>query len=397
MARGKIRVLHLINSLNCGGAEMMLYKILSRMNAEHFDSTVVCMIGNGPLEERVLALGIPVLNLNMRRGVPNPLGFFRLLRIIRTLRPSILQTWMYHSGLLGLLAGRLGGVRAILWNMRCSRMDFAHYSFLSRITVRAASIFSAYPEIVLFNSVRGDNEHQRQGFRPRTKRVIPNGFDLSSFRPEPNAKSHIRNALGIPQDAVVIGLVARYHPMKDHKTFLEAAAKVKHEFPRSWFLLVGEDVDPSNEDIMRQLRQLNLTERVSLLGLRNDVPRLLQALDVLALSSAFGEGFPNVLGEAMACGLPCVVTDVGDAALIVGDTGIVVPPKRSDALAGGVKSILRLTREQREALGRNARERVETFYSIEGVTRQYEKLYRAIEGIGDSVTDRDSQAATYLS
>jgi glycosyltransferase involved in cell wall biosynthesis len=213
--------------------------------------------------------------------------------------------------------------------------------------------------------------------------IIPNAFDLENFRPDPPARQSVRQELGLSPEAPLIGLINRFHPMKDHNNFIQAATLLLKSLPEAHFLLCGGGVTWENSELVGWIKAGNLQERCHLLGHRDDIPRLMAALDIVSLSSSGGEGFPNVIGEAMACGSPCVVTDVGDAALIVGETGVVVPKKDPQALAAGWhKLLLDLTREERVQLGLAARRRVTEQYSLNMITQQYQRVYASMVKTG---------------
>jgi glycosyltransferase involved in cell wall biosynthesis len=369
---------HLITGLGWGGAESMLSKLLSRIDRSRFQCSVISMVDGGGVAGLIESLDIPVQSLGLRRGEPNPLGLFRLVRQLRQRRPCILQSWLYHADLAGILAGRLCRVPAIAWNIRCSNFERTHTSWLSRAVVGALSRLSRAPEVVVVNSEGGKAFHASMGYRPRRWHLIPNGFDVKQFRPDHDARASVRQELGFAPEARLVGLVARFHPMKDHHTFLQAASLLRDEKIPIQFVLVGRNVDYRNDTLVRMVRVLGLTESVRLLGERSDIPRIMAALDLFSLSSAFGEGWPNVVGEAMASGVPCVVTDVGDAAQIVGDTGRVVPPRSAAALAAAWREVLSLGPDERAHLGRAARARIEACFSLSDVVTQYEDLYEEL-------------------
>jgi glycosyltransferase involved in cell wall biosynthesis len=368
------KVVHLITDLDTGGAEKMLTKLLAFMKRERFSNSVISLTDRGTLGDEIAMLGVPVLTLGMQRGTPGLGGIGRLMGLLRQEKPDIVQTWLYHADLLGTIASCLVRVPVLCWNVRCSDMDMSRYSRLSRLVLWTLARLSGLPSVVIANSETGRRLHENMGYSPRRWEVIPNGFDLERFCPDPAARQSVRQELGILPDALLIGLVARYDPMKDHHTFLEAASQIGQEHGDVHFTLVGKGV----EQLGGQVDHLRLSGRVHLLGERSDIPRLLAALDILALSSAFGEGFPNIVGEAMACGVPCAVTGVGDAAYIVGDTGLVTPPRQPAAMATAWSQLLQLPAEKRRALGDDARQRVAQLFSIEGVARQYESLYCGI-------------------
>ncbi len=381
-----LKVVHLITGLARGGAETMLYRLLTRLDRQRFASVVVSLTDRGALGAAIAALGVPVHALGMRRGVPAPQAVGRLWRLLRRERPAVLQTWLYHADLLGLVAGRLAGVPAVVWNVQCSDMDLRHYPPLTALTRRLLAALSRAPQAVVSCSYRAKEDHERLGYRPRRWRVIPNGFDLEQFRPDPAAPARLRQLLGAPPAAPLIGLVARYDPQKDHATFLQAARRLLDMRADVRFVLVGAGVDWHNPRLAAPARALGLEPHLHLLGERDDVAALLPGLDLATLSSAFGEGFPNAVGEAMACGVPCVVTDVGDAAYLVGDTGRVVPPRDPAALAAAWAALLARPAAERQALGRAARARVATLFSLEAVTKQYAALYAELAQAAQGAT-----------
>lgn len=373
-------ILHLITGLASGGAEMMLYKLVSGMDRQRFRPVVVSLTTGGAVAERIADLGIPVHSLGMRRGQPTPQSLWWLATLLRRERPAILQTWLYHADLLGLLVAPLAGGMPVIWNVRSSNMDMSHYSRLSAWTVRACARLSQHPRAVVINSATGRAFHERSGYRPREWALIPNGFDLQQFRPDAAARAATRAELGIPPDAFAVGLMARRDPMKDHPTFLRAAALLRHRHPEVHFILAGQGVTSEDPELRRLIEAGDLGAHAHLLGERRDMPQLLAALDVASLTSTFGEGFPNVVGEAMACAVPCVVTDAGDAAAIVGDTGFVVPFRDPAAIAAAWERLIDLPPEERQALATRARQRVAEHYSLAAIIGQYEDLYARFAG-----------------
>jgi glycosyltransferase involved in cell wall biosynthesis len=378
-----LKVVHVITELERGGAEVMLWRLLERTDRRRFEHVVVSLTDAGALGPSIATLGVPLLALGMRRGVPDVRGVWRLARLMRRERPAVLQTWLYHADLVGLIAGKLAGIRAIVWNVRCSDVDMRQYSWSSRLTRRLLSVLSAAPAAVIVNSERGRQAHERIGYRPRRWVTIPNGIDLARFRPDPDARVRLRKELGLPLSTRLIGMVARYDPMKDHATFLRASAELlRNGAPDGradvHFVLVGRGVTWENPELRALADGLGLRAHLHLLGERDDVECLLPGLDLVSLSSLFGEGWPNVVGEAMACGVPCVVTDVGDAHAIVGETGRVVPPADPEALARAWAELLACPEEQRRALGAAARERIAACFSLEQVVDQYEALWEEL-------------------
>ena len=368
------RVLHLITDLHTGGAEMMLHKLLAHMDRSRFRNSVVSMTENGPLSSKIKELGIPVFTLGMKFGVPNPLGLFRLLRLLREQRPVILQTWLYHADFLGLLAGKVARLPLIIWNVRCSDMDMRHYSKSSALTIRALAALSPIPQAVIVNSEAGCQFHKRLGYRPRRWVLIHNGFDLDLFSPDSCARTKFRQDLCVSNDSILIGLIARLDPMKDHATFFKAAHLLLKNDSRAHFVLVGSEVSWENLQLSAGIRSAGSGKHFHLLGEREDVHRIMAALDI-ATSSSSSEGFPNTIGEAMACGVPCVVTDVGDSAFLVSDTGKVVPSMNPEALAEGWQQMIDLGEMGRRQLGAAARRRIKEHFDLSVIVARYERFY----------------------
>jgi len=253
-------------------------------------------------------------------------------------------------------------------------MDMSHYRRLSGWTVRLCALLSGWPQAVVVNSEAGSAFHAQYGYRPRQWALIPNGIDTQHFHPDASARQEVRRELGLAPEALLIGLIARFDPMKDHATFLSAAGHLARVEARAQFVLVGEHVTVDNPELSALIAQSQLSERVHLLGPRSDMPRLTAALDI-ASSSSISEGFSNVIGEAMACGVPCVVTDVGDSARIVEETGIVVPPRNPPALMEGWQKLIGLGQAGRQQMGWMARKRIQQYYSLEWIVQRYETFY----------------------
>lgn len=369
----RLRVMHLITGLGTGGAESMLAKLVERMDPEGFDSHVVSLLVPGPNAERIQAASVPVDHLGMRRGIPTPWAFGKLCRLLRAKKPHVLQTWLYHADLMGSAAAAVCGPRRVFWNIRCSNMDLGNYRFTTTMTLRINAKLSSFPEAVVSNSQTALDFHRSLGYAPRREVVIPNGFDTEVFAPDTAARTALRQSLGIAESAVVVGMIARFDPQKDHANLISAFGRMQRA---DVLLLCGDDMVEANAELVTLLDAAGVKEKVRLLGRRGDVPAVMNGLDVCVLSSAYGEGFPNVLGEAMACGVPCVTTDVGDAAHVVGETGKVVPPRDPEKLAAAVDELLSLPPEERIVLGRAARRRVEDLFSLDAVVQRYEALYR---------------------
>jgi glycosyltransferase involved in cell wall biosynthesis len=371
-----VHVMHLITDLDIGGAETMLAKLVSSMDKQRFCTTVVSMIAPGVIGAELADLGISVRSLGMRRGVPDPLGAFRLLRMLSHDKPDVLQTWLYHADLLGLVAARLSRVPRLAWNLRCSDMDLRRYSGLSRAMPRLLGWLSAGPDLVIVNSHAGRIAHEQLGYHARRWEVVPNGFDTDRFHPDREAHARLCARLGWSEESFLICLPARFDPMKDHANFLAAAARFAQHCAVARFLLVGRGVDPGNTVLRAAVDGTGCGGKMALLGERDDIAALLAGSDLVTLSSAFGEGSPNVIGEAMACGVPVVATDAGDAARIVGNTGVIVRPRDPESLCAGWRQLLDLGAHGRAELGMAARQRIVEYYALPTIVAQYEALYQ---------------------
>ena len=381
-----MKILHLITGLDVGGAETMLHRLTSRMDPVRFSSRAVSLVEPGPMAERIRRAGVPVDSLHMRRGVPSPVGLFRLVRILRSWRPDVVQTWLYHADLLGLTAARMafpfGSGPRVVWNIRCAFMALDEYRRLTGLTLKACAALSRLPDCVLTNSVEARRFHRELGYRPKRFEAIPNGFDVERFRPDPAARAAVRAEWGAADDALVVGHVARFDPMKDHAAFAAAAAQAVRRLPQALFVMAGRNVDDANSELTRRMAEAGLDpSRVRLLGERADIERVMAGFD-LHVSSSIGESFPNVVGETMACGVPNVVTDVGDSALLAGDAGAAVPPGDPDALARAVVELARRP-DGLAPLGVAARKRIQADYSLPSVVTRYEALYAELVG-GDA-------------
>ena len=382
-----VRAVFIATGLSTGGAEMMLLKLLCHLNRNRFEPLVISLADRGDIGARIEALGIPVECLGMRPNVVSPFRFLRLVRRLRELQPGLVHTWMYHADLLGGLAARLAGIRAIGWGIRHSNLDPALNKRTTLWVVAICALMSSWlPRRILSCSEKARSEHVAAGYASDKMVVVPNGFDLTRFKPDPAARESVRAELGVGSPTLLVGLIARHHPQKNFEGFIEAAAAVSRQRADVHFLLAGSGVDSGNVALQAAIRSTPAADRFHLLGRRDDVPRLMASLDVLA-SSSRGEAFPNVVGEAMACGVPCVVTDAGDAAEIVGDTGRIVPAGDVKELARELLAVLDLPQLERRALGIMARERVREKYAIEQVVRQYEAFYVSLIDRADTCVE----------
>jgi glycosyltransferase involved in cell wall biosynthesis len=374
----RIRVCHVITGLNAGGAEIMLERLLSATDHGRFDPVVVSLLPEGVVADRIRAGGVPVHSLGLRGVWDVPLGVVRLARLLWRLRADVVQGWMSHGNVMGGAAARLAGGLPVAWGIHQVNIGGGSNTRVTRAAIWLGAVLSGrMARRIVYCADAARRAHVAVGYDTARSVVIPNGFDVDAFRPDPAARAAVRAELGIGPGTPVVGIVARWDPLKDHATFVAAAGRLAAARPDARFVLAGRGVDGANGELAALIAAAGIADRCHLLGERRDVPRVLAALDVFALSSRM-EAFPVAVGEAMACGVPCVVTDVGDAAMLVGDTGRVVPPGDPAALADALARVLGLDARERARLGRAARERVAERFSLQAVAARYEALHAAL-------------------
>lgn len=373
------RVLFLIRSFGRGGAQRQLVGLAAALRRSGWDVSAACFYAGDAFQRDLVRANVPVIDLR-KRGRWDVAGFlWRLWRTFRSNDPDIVHGYLTVGNLLALLA-RLAHRRArVVWGVRSAYMDRSRYDWTSRLTFRLSCVFARLADLIIVNSEAGATHHAVQGYPRARIRVIPNGIDTTRFRFDADGRADLRRAWGVPDDALLVGLVGRLDPMKDHPTFLEAAATLAARDRRWRFVCVGG----GNPDYAATLRSrpeaLELRDRLIWAGPRGDMPAVYSALDIAA-STSCGESFPNVIAEAMACGRPCVVTDVGDSARIVGGCGAVVAARDPAAFAAAVESILpRLAqRDAADGMHQAARARIVDAYAPDALLRNSTATLRAL-------------------
>ena len=376
----RAKILHIITGLNVGGAETMLAKLLERRaRAPHFEQSVLSMMTPGALAPRIEAAGVSVGSLGMTSGAPSLSSYGALKEQVRILDPDLIVGWMHHGFFAAWLASRKNGSprTPTIWNVRHSLVDISHEKLTTRMVLRFTRRVSGAASAIVYNSYTARKQYADFGFSDAHARVIGNGFDCEAFRPDPQARSRLVETFDLPPDKLIVGLVARHHAMKDPLTMVRAFARVRRAHPGAHLLIVGKGMDEAPE-IIDAIEGFDLRDCVTLSGVRLDVAQWLAGLDLVALSSAWGEAFPNILGEAMAAGVPAVSTDVGDAARLLGDPRFIAPPGDDDALADRISRLIGLPPDKRKEIGDAARERIRAAYSIEAIADQYTQLYDAV-------------------
>jgi glycosyltransferase involved in cell wall biosynthesis len=390
-----IKITHIIAGLAADGAEAVLHTITSRMDPRRFKNEVISLTDRGAMAERLEAAGVPVRTLGMRPGMPNPARVLQLARLIKASKANVVQTWMYHADLLGTLAARLAGSPPVVWGIHHSNLEPGQNKRTTIMTARACSKLSNLPSRIICCSEASRVVHVEFGYAASKMEVIPNGFDLKRFHADGEARDSLRRELGLPPETLLIGMAARFHIQKGHRNFIEAATRLYQALPEVHFVLCGKGVDESNPELMSWIQAggKEFASRFHLLGGRNDMARIFAALDI-ATSASLSEAFPMAVGEAMACGTPCVVTDVGDSARIVASTGRSVPHSNPERLSEAMLELLRAPREVRHTLGRAARIRIEQNFSVDSHVERYQLLYQQVSGqIGSSAMQPSSAAS----
>lgn len=368
------RLLHIITGLEVGGAEKMLARLLSREESRRgYEHHVVALGGRGPVAAELEAAGIPVTALGFGAGRRSLAAVTALVKLTRRLRPELIQGWMYHGNLAASFVGTLAAPRTpVVWNVRQS-LELAREKPATARVIQCCRRYPWPPATVVYNSRVAADQHAAFGFGA-VERIVPNGFDLERFSPSHRDREAMASRYGLDIDRPWIGYVARYHPLKDHRTFFIAARRLLDRGVAAQFVLVGEGTDADNHELRGQLEELGLLQCVATLGVVDDIGKLTASLDLAASSSA-SESFPNAIGEAMAAGVLPVATDVGDVPELVGEWGRVVPAGQADAQVEAWVELLALSPEQRQRQGQLAREHIQRHYELAAVVRQYRRMW----------------------
>jgi len=374
-----IRVAHVITGLETGGAQRSLLNLIQSMDPGKFQSIVVSLKPPDSMSQEFLKAGIKVHHFGMRKDpVSFLVGLARLCRIIEAYRPHILQGWMYHANVLCTLAQVfLPQKPKVVWGIRHSLHDLTKEKRTTRWVIRLGARLSKKADKVIYNSHSSAAHHRALGYNADKELVIPNGVDCQRFKPSLEARQWLRKeVLGLDDNELLVGMVGRFHPIKGPDIFLEAAAMLARHRSDAKFLMIGKGMQHRNEALESLLKGNGIRSSVFLLGERSDMERILPGFDVFC-SPSLSESFPNALVEAMACGVPCVVTDVGDSARIVGECGLVVSPGDSMSLAHALKKMIEMCEEERKELGIRARTRIKVFDHWQMVQR-YSSLYEMV-------------------
>ena len=375
------RILFLISTLNVGGAERQLVNLASGLDSHRWDIRVLCTHDAGTLGPELEQDGIPVISLGRRsQGVVSVLS--GLVAEARSFQPQVIHAYLVAPQLYALLARPRLPRSALVLGIRSSFVDVQHYGVATRMLYRAVEMLGKRADAYIVNSQRGADLYAARGFDRRKMAVVPNGIRVEMFEPRPEKAVWARHEFGCSTGDRVVAVVAAIEHMKGHEVFVDAAEAVARAVPSTRFVLIGRDSTPQGALIKKRVEACGLVSRFSFLGHRDDVADLLNGVDVVCLPS-IGEGFPNVVAESMCMEVPCVVSDVGDAARIAAETGWVVPPRDSGRLAGAIVEALGMTCEERRRRGQAARRRIVQHFAVDEMVRQTERAYRAV--LGESI------------
>lgn len=374
-----MKVLHIIVSLEVGGAELMLKRLIEySKNEVDKCHTVISLTSIGELGTYLKSIGIEVHELKMQSILDIPITFFRLVDIVRNIKPDIVQTWMYHADLLGGIASRFAGIRNIVWNVRNTGIPQSRLSRTGLVITICAALSRIIPKKIVCCAHAGLNSHAKLRYDSKRMLVIPNGFDNDTWSIPTQTRAEIRETFNLPDGTFIVGIVGRFDPLKGYDVFVEAAGIMLEQCQRPViFLMIGRNVTNNNSDLRALIESKGRGAKFRLMGERKDISNIMYALDVYCLSSK-SEGFPNVVAEAMLMQTPCVVTDVGDAKRIVGSLGKVVPSNNASELANALLEMERLDTHELRKIGRASREKILETYNIEVIAQQYSRLYEAV-------------------
>lgn len=370
-------IIYVINSLDVGGAEMALKKLILNL-PDGVKAKVITLKSEGKIADDLRLAGIDVFCLNVKNIMYFPKAILQLNKIIRDEKPDIIQSWLYHSDLVASFAGKLSGVQNIIWGVRTTELKKGSHI---TVVIRKILAWLSYwvPTKIVVVAKKAKKKHIEIGYDASKMEVIPNGFDIEAFRVAPSDVSLFKKDIGISKNDFVIGCVGRLSQDKGQDVFIAAAELVLKQFPSIKFLMVGRDLELSNAQVTGWIAKTSYPDNFVLVGERSDVAVCLKAMDIFCLPSR-SEGFPNVLGEAMLAGVPCVSTDAGDAAVLGGMDVPIAEVDNSIDLANKLIGLLEKTVEERNELGRALSQRIVEKYSVDKMVSRYIDLYKELEG-----------------
>ena len=370
-----MKILHIITGLNNGGAEGVLYRLVTHdQENEHI---VISMMDAGKYGPLLQDEGVEVHCLKMKAGKASLQSVVKLYKLLKHINPDVVQTWMYHADLIGGIVAKAAGINKIFWNLRHSNFDSNHTkSSTIKVAQLNAKLSRVIPKKIISCAQGGIKTHTDLGYDEKKIIVIGNGYDLSTFKIDNDSRALIREELDVGL-VPIIGMVGRYDPQKNHKGLIEALEIVKEKGYSFDLILVGRDLNSENKILLEQIRKADLYNQTHLLGQRNDIASVMNALDIHILSSSYGEGFPNVIAEAMACGTPCIATDIGDSRVIVGDCGTIVEPNSVEKLSLAIMKKLDLMNDHKQwqYLRQSSQQHIVQNFSVQNMVSKYKEIW----------------------
>jgi glycosyltransferase involved in cell wall biosynthesis len=367
-----VKVVHIITGLGQGGAESILFNLLNKTNSR-VKNYVISLKTDHYYNQKITELGIPVYVLNINSLKSGVVGFLKLISLLKTIKPEIVQTWMYHGDAIGGLAAKIAQCPSIFWGIHNTNLDKNRVSKTSILSAKFCAIFSRWiPDYIISCSNSSAQFHINEGYCAKKMKIIFNGYDVNKFYPDAELKEKKRKEIfqDTPPNCPILGMVARWDPLKDHDNLFEAI-RIASQKSTFIFLLIGQGMDKTNPALLDRIAYYTIEKNMMLLGPKDNIPAIMNVLDIHVLSS-FSEAFPNVLSEAMACGIPCITTDVGDASTIVGNTGWIVGRANPSALAEKILTALN-TLNTKEHLQRQqeCRDRIKSLFSDDQMADHY--------------------------
>ncbi len=360
-------ILFLLRSFNVGGAERQLSLLAAGLQQAGYSVKVAVFYGGGALEEEARAMGVQIVDLN-RRGRWDLFPFFiRLIGLIRKESPDILHSYLQVPNIWAAFVKLVLPRTNVVWGIRASNVDMKQYGWQWQLTDLVEARLARIPDWIICNSQAGMLHAMEMGYPREKMSVVANGIDTRRFFPDKKAGLKLRERWGIGMDQKLIGMIGRMDPMKDYPNFLQAASLLAQERKDIRFVCVGGGPDRYIHEYRELAHSLNLGQVLTWAGEQADMLSTCNALDILVLASAYGEGFSNVVGEAMACGVPCVATDVGDARQLIGSLGAVVPPRDPEALKQGMVALLNRLEKDEPGLHKDAVRRISEQFSVPGL------------------------------
>lgn len=370
----KLNLVFIIISLDTGGAQSILIRLLRLINRDKFNITVISLTDKGELGAMVEELGFPLITIGMSRNIFNIFALIRLYKVVRELNPDVVHTWMYHSDFFGGLTAKLLDIKLIIWGIRSADFFSSETPKSTKLIVRACAWLSnLVPNVIVYNSQKGLNFHNNLGYAPYKSMVIYNGVDINRFKPNKNSRSLLRNKLHIRNDKKIIGLIARYDGLKNHEGFIKMAAYINEVEKDCDFLMVGNNIK-GNEVLLSLVDDLNLNNNFHLVESVTDIEKVISGLDAIVITSV-SEAFPNVLIESMACGVPCFSTNVGDVKYVIQNQDWIVPVGDMRQLAGLCLNYLNLDNFSQSIIKKNIRLRACEKFDSTLMVQNYESIY----------------------